>query len=76
MKGIAEYLCKGDQGFNEIEQVLLNITQGKFPFKSVFRVFAEEVSEILAPSYRFFPDTTEQDQASSAMIRYGVQPRD
>ncbi len=76
IKGTAEYLCKGDEGYSEIEHVLLDITQGKFPFNSVFRVFAETASEILAPKYRLFPDTTEQDQVSSAMIRYGVQPRD
>jgi len=74
--GTALYLRKGDDGFTEIEQVLLGITQGKFPFKSAFRVMAQEVKEILAPRYRLYPETTEQDQIASAMIRYGVRPLD
>ncbi|MCA9278583.1 MAG: pyridoxamine 5'-phosphate oxidase family protein [Phycisphaeraceae bacterium] len=76
IKGTALYLTKGDDDFAEIEQVLLNITQGKFPFKSVFRVMAEEVNEILAPRYRLYPETTEQDQIDSAMVAYGVGLRD
>lgn len=72
--GAAEDIRKGDDGFAEIEQVLLGITQGKFPFKSVFRVIAQEVKEIIAPRYRLYPDTTEQDQIASAMISYGVRP--
>lgn len=74
IKGTAHYLRDGDEGYAQIEQVLLNITQGKFPFKSIFRVMAEEVNEILAPRYRLYPETTEHDQIASAMIRYGVGP--
>jgi predicted pyridoxine 5'-phosphate oxidase superfamily flavin-nucleotide-binding protein len=75
IRGAAEYFRSGDCGFPAIEKDLLDITKGMFPFKSVFLIRAEEVSEILAPRYRLFPETTEQDQISSAMIRYGVQPR-
>ena len=74
IKGAAHDLRRGDDEYSEIERVLLGITQGKFPFKSVFRVMAEEVSEILAPRYWLYPETTEQDQISSAMITYGVRP--
>lgn len=75
IKGAVHYLRKSNDEFAEVERVLLEITQGKYPFKSAFRVIAEEVSEILAPRYRLFPETTEQDQIESAMIRYGVQPK-
>jgi uncharacterized protein len=75
IKGAAHNLRAGDDGFYEIEKVLLGITHGKFPFKSVFRVMADEVSEILAPRYRLYPETTENDQISSAMMSYGVRPR-
>ncbi len=75
LKGAAQLLGVGDDGFSEIEQILLEITEGKFPFKTVFRVMVEEVSEIFAPRYRLFPETTEQDQVSSAMESYGVRPR-
>ncbi len=76
IKGPAQYLTKEDASYPDIEQRLETLTLGKFPFKSVFRVYADEVSEILAPRYRLFPETTEQDQIESAMISYGVQPRD
>ena len=76
IKGAAQYLRNGDDGFPEIEQVLLGITQGEYPFKAAFRVMAEEVSEILAPRYRLYPETTEQEQVDSAMISYGVRSRD
>jgi uncharacterized protein len=74
IKGPAHYLTTKDTSYPEIEQSLKTLTFGKFPFKSVFRVFVNEVSEILAPRYRLFPETTEQDQIESAMISYGVQP--
>lgn len=74
IKGSAHYLKNSDEGYAEIEQLLLKITLGMFPFKSVFRVMAQEVKEILAPRYRLYPETTERDQIASAMIRYGVGP--
>ncbi|MDF1808509.1 MAG: pyridoxamine 5'-phosphate oxidase family protein [Phycisphaerales bacterium] len=73
IKGAAQYLSVGDNDYAEIEHQLLKITQGKYPFKSVFRVMADDVSEILAPRYRLFPETTEEEQISSALDRYGVQ---
>lgn len=76
IKGAARCLGNGDDGYAEIEGVLLGITQGKFPFKTAFRVMAEEVHEILAPRYRLYPETTEQDQISNAMDAYGVHSRD
>ncbi|MCA9292233.1 MAG: pyridoxamine 5'-phosphate oxidase family protein [Phycisphaerales bacterium] len=75
IRGAAQELRAGDDGFAEIEAVLLGMTQGQFPFKSVFRVIAQEVSEIIAPRYRLYPETTEQEQIESAMISYGVRPR-
>lgn len=73
--GTAQYLRSGDDGYSETEQILLGRTQGMFPFKSVFRVMAQEVNEIIAPRYRLYPATTEQDQIASAMISYGVCPQ-
>jgi len=33
------------------------------------------VQPILAPSYRFYPETTEQVQTEKAYVTYGVQAR-
>ncbi len=76
ISGSAYCLSETDDGYSEIECELLKVTQGRFPFKSVFRVMAEQISEILAPRYRLFPETTEQSQIASAMLTYGVRPRD
>ena len=75
ISGSAQELRDGDERFREIEELLLGLTEGQFPFKSVFRVKAEKVSEIIAPRYRLFPETTEEQQIASAMASYGVRPR-
>lgn len=75
ISGSAQYLTQSDNGYSEIERELLKITQGEIPFKSAFRVFAEEINEIIAPRYRLFPETTEQSQIASAMLTYGVRPQ-
>ena len=74
IKGSAVVLSKGDPRYATIEAALLKLTGGKFPFKTVFRVMADEVREIIAPRYRLFPGTTEAEQIESAMRAYGVRP--
>ncbi len=74
ISGPAEYLDQSHSTFPEIEQALIQLTQGHFPFKSAFRIHAESIKEIRAPRYHLFPETTEQDQIQSAMKTYGVQP--
>jgi len=75
VSGSAQVLRKGDESFAEAEQALLELTSGNFPFKVIFRVMANEVREVVAPRYRLFPETTEEEQVASAMNTYGVQPR-
>lgn len=75
IRGLASVLTSVDREYAAIEQQLLQMTQGIFPFKSVFRVMIDDTSEIIAPRYRLFPDTTEQDQIQNAMTTYGVRPR-
>ena len=74
--GSAAVLRSGDPDFDAAETPLLAMTEGKFPFRQVFRVMAERIRPIVAPRYRFFADTTEAGQVSDAMLRYGVQPID
>ena len=75
VSGSAAYLTKDDLDYADIEQQLTVLTGGNFPFKSAFRIHAEQIREVIAPRYRLFPDTTESDQIKSAMQTYGVQPR-
>ena len=76
VSGRAAVLKQGDPDYEPIEAVFLDMTQGLFPFKSVFKIRAERVSEIIAPRYRLFPETTEEEQIESALRTYGVQLRD
>lgn len=74
IKGRASCLMIEDPDYARIEQALTPMTQGIFPFSSVFRVMIDDVREIIAPRYRLFPDTTEHDQIRSAMETYAVRP--
>ncbi|WP_257667060.1 hypothetical protein [Parapedobacter tibetensis] len=45
-----------------------------FPINEVIEITVVKTTPILAPSYLFFPDTTESKQIESAMETYGVRP--
>ena len=46
----------------------------KFNIQGVMVVLVEQAHPILAPSYRFYPDsTTEEGQIAAAMEAYGVR---
>ena len=72
--GAASCLRAGDEGFDRAFAVLHAIAGDTFPFKEVMRVRVEDVREIVAPRYRLFPETTEEDQVADAMRTYGVRP--
>ncbi len=74
VKGGAVELRAGDEHFVEAEAALTAMTQGLFPFKSLFMVTAETIELIVAPRYRLFPDTAEADQVRAAMASYRVRP--
>jgi hypothetical protein len=47
----------------------------QFNIQGVFLVKVVQAHPIIAPSYRFYPDTTtEQAQIEAAMKTYGVRP--
>ena len=72
IKGTAEIIDNTDNDYPEMERVLLNLTQGKFPFNSITKIAVEKVKPIIAPSYHLFPETTEKDQVKSALKTYRV----
>ena len=71
--GRAMVLHPDDDGYQEMETLLIKMTAGKFPFQSIFRIMCDQVRPIIAPRYRLFPETTEHDQIRSAMETYGVR---
>ena len=72
--GKAHVIEKTHDDFMEKRQPLYDIAGDHFPIHGVITIEVNEVAEIIAPSYKLFPETTEQDQIESAMKTYGVQP--
>ncbi|MFK7758611.1 MAG: pyridoxamine 5'-phosphate oxidase family protein [Phycisphaerales bacterium] len=75
LRGSAALLQEKSEGYAEMSKLLITLTGGRFPFKSIFHLSVDRVDEIVAPRYRLFPETSEKDQVASAMHTYGVQPQ-
>ena len=72
--GHAQYVNARDEAFHAYAKPLLAMAGDKFKIQAVLVVKVEQAHPILAPSYRFYPDTTtEEGQIASAMKAYGVR---
>ena len=71
IKGKAEIIGKKDMEFDQMEQVLKKMTEGKFPFATITKIKIETAKSIIAPKYRLYPETTEKEQIESAKKAYG-----
>lgn len=72
VRGRADLVPKSDSRYADLARPLEEMVQGKFNIHSVIEVRAISVEWILAPSYQFYPDTTEDSQVQSALSAYGV----
>lgn len=73
--GRAQYVHSSDEVFDGYAKPLLRMAGDQFNIQGVFLVTVEQAHPIIAPSYRFYPDsTTESGQIESAMKAYGVRP--
>ncbi|MEM0933359.1 MAG: pyridoxamine 5'-phosphate oxidase family protein [Bacteroidota bacterium] len=72
VKGKAKIIKKTDAEFVEMEQVLLKMTGGNFPFRTITEILVEQVKPIIAPRYLLYPETTEQQQILNAKKAYGL----
>ena len=70
--GTASIVKKTEQEFQSLAAPLEEMTNGRFPFSTVFKVLATQVKPIIAPSYILYPETTEQQQIASSMKSYGL----
>ena len=73
--GTASIVKKTEAEFQSLAAPLEEMTNGRFPFSTVFKVSATKVKPIIAPSYLLYPETTEQQQIASAMKCYGLHTR-
>ena len=73
LMGHAQYVNARDDAFHAHAKPLLPMAGDQFKIQGVFLVAVEQAHPIIAPSYRFYPDTTtEQAQIEAAMKTYGV----
>lgn len=71
IKGKAEIIQKTHPNFPEMESILTQMTEGKFPFASIIKITVERVKPIIAPRYLLYPETTEEEQIASTKKAYG-----
>ena len=71
LKGKARIVSKENAGFTDMEQILLQMTEGKFPFSSIIEISITSAKPIIAPRYILYPETTEKEQIESAKKTYG-----
>jgi len=72
IKGKAEIIGKKDSEFSEMEKILIEMTGGKFPFRTITKINIEQAKPIIAPKYVLYPKTTEKEQIESAKRAYGI----
>lgn len=74
--GTAQLLGKKDAEFSSYHEQFIQQFGTRFPIHTIIEVTVRTVDPIIAPSYRFFPETTtEQGQIDQAMERYQVTAR-
>lgn len=73
LKGKAKILTNKDDDYESMKKCLEEFLQGKYPFPSITKIRIDQVKRIVAPSYRLFPELTEEEQIASAKKTYGVQ---
>ena len=72
LKGKAEVITESSSSYSSMQAKLLELTQGKFPFREIFCIEVQSSKLIQAPSYLLFPETSEEDQIAAAKRSYGL----
>lgn len=72
--GTATIIAPDEKDFAVVGAELLRMAGADFPIRHVISIKVERISRIWAPSYRLFPDRTEEDRMQSAYDTYGVVP--
>lgn len=73
ISGTATVLKPGDSGFDEKHRRLTDAIGAAFPIISVIVIEPVAVAEIIAPSYRLFPDTGPVDRIRESLQTYRVE---
>ncbi|WP_260681590.1 pyridoxamine 5'-phosphate oxidase family protein [Aliiglaciecola sp. M165] len=71
--GRATYLEQKNNGYEERIAIIAQLTKGQYPVAGIFSIKVDRVSKIIAPSYSFFPNISEQEQVDSAKKTYRLK---
>jgi predicted pyridoxine 5'-phosphate oxidase superfamily flavin-nucleotide-binding protein len=72
LQGVAEVVASTDARYPQLSVPLVAITRGLFLIHSIIALTVRSAEQILAPSYRLIPGTTEDSQVEAALRAYGV----
>jgi len=71
--GSARVVEEGDVRFPDQLKMLRERIGDRFPIKAIIELQPTSVSEIIAPSYRLFPETEERDMMRASLRSYRVE---
>lgn len=69
-KGTAKIISPQEQQFKTIEKEFIPLNQGRFRIQHFFQIKIQQTKKITAPSYFYYPSTTEEEQIQFAKKRY------
>ncbi|MEM7316656.1 MAG: pyridoxamine 5'-phosphate oxidase family protein [Planctomycetota bacterium] len=72
VSGIATNLKPSDSSFDAAKSLLIDAIGGAFPIQSIIVIEPIEVAEIIAPSYRLYPDSGPLDRIRESLKTYRV----
>ncbi|PKR88305.1 flavin-nucleotide-binding protein [Pleomorphomonas diazotrophica] len=72
--GTASIIAPEEAAFAVVGADLLEMAGADYPIRHVISIKVERVSRIWAPSYRLFPDRTEEERMRAVYANYGVTP--
>ncbi|MGB0579806.1 MAG: pyridoxamine 5'-phosphate oxidase family protein [Limisphaerales bacterium] len=72
VSGSGSVLKPGDVGYDQKHQQLTSAIGTKFPILSIIEIAPVAIDEIIAPSYRLFPDSQPTDRIREALSTYRV----
>ncbi|MEZ6087349.1 MAG: pyridoxamine 5'-phosphate oxidase family protein [Pirellulaceae bacterium] len=72
IRGEARLLTEDDARYENQKSLLAQLVGERFPIRGVIEVQPTAVEEIIAPSYRLFPNTTTRQMVAEARTTYRV----
>jgi predicted pyridoxine 5'-phosphate oxidase superfamily flavin-nucleotide-binding protein len=72
--GMATVIPREADDFSIVGADLLKMAGDDFPIRNVISIEVGRISRIWAPSYRLFPDRTDEERVQSAYAAYGARP--